>query len=119
MVMSGQRSHRTERKLNMQTLNATDNQLHLIQEESGQTEEIRIEYSLYEIGIAHGNYYAVHIRTSNESDMRILGSDFKRAQRLFEILVNETVTPCTLRYILYEAETMEEDRNHEQNLYKN
>lgn len=102
----------------MQTSSKVTADVRMLQRETQKTEGISIHYALYYISTPNAGYYAVEIFSEGEPDMRMLGTDYNRAQRLFEVLVNETVTPCTLRDILHDAETEEDSRRYRQNLCK-
>lgn len=101
----------------MQASTEKDTKINLLQKEFREMEGLVISYALYQIS-ALCDYFAVEISSGDEQDMRILGNDGKRAQRLFEIFVNETVTPCTLGDILHDITVEEEGKRHRQNLCK-
>ena len=90
--------------------------IRLLQEENRQTDEFSIHYLLWHIQTPHSTYYAIEIHTGEESDMAIISTDPDRAQRLFEILFNESVTPCTLSDILHDIRIEEEQMIYAQNL---
>lgn len=92
--------------------------MRILQEEARQTEGISIRYILYEMRTVHDTYYAIEICTGDETALAILGKKYTRAQRLLEIMINETVTPCVLSEILRDVEACEEERRHCQNLCK-
>ena len=103
----------------MHTTNHTEIHIQILQQEYRAVEECRVQYTFYQIFGQHTHCYAVEISMLEENDMRILGTDTSRAQRLFEILVNETVTPCTLKDVLRDAEDEEEQSLYRQNLCQN
>ena len=92
--------------------------IRLLQEEARWAGDISIRYMLYQMITAHNSYYTVEICTGMESEMAVIGKNNARAQRVFEIMVNETVTPCVLSEILRDVEACEEERRHCQNLCK-
>ena len=102
----------------MQTTNPVDAEIRVLQKESRTAETLQITYTFYRITTPTSTYYAAEIAAGEECDMQVLGSDSRRAEKLFEILVNETVTPCTLREILYDIETEEEKNRYRENLCK-
>ena len=75
-----------------------------------------VDYTLYRVITPHTSYYAVEIHTAEECEMQIVGQDCSHAQRVFEMLYNETVTPCTLIEVLHDILMSEEERFHRQNL---
>lgn len=102
----------------MHTRNSVDAEIRVIQQECRTAEALQITYTFYKIVTPSTTYYAVEIAAADERDMQVLGSHSLRAEKIFEVLVNETVTPCTLREILYDIETEEEKNRHRQNLCK-
>ena len=92
--------------------------IRLLQEETQRAEGISIRYILYQMITSQNTYYAVEICTERESEMAVVGKNNARAQRLFEIMINETVTPCVLLEILRDVEVCEEERRYCQNLCK-
>ena len=90
--------------------------IRLLQEEHRKAEEFSMHYALWYIQTSHSSYYAVEIFTDTESDMGILSTNYDRAQRIFEILFNENVTPCTLPDILHDVRIEEEQMHYAQNL---
>ena len=92
--------------------------IHPIQKEVRKAESLSIDYHLYRVTTCRTSYYALEILLHDEQCMQVLGSDEKIALRLFEIMVNERVTPCTLTEILHDIKCEEEERLHLQNLCK-
>lgn len=90
--------------------------IRLLQEELRKAEVLSIHFMLWHIQTPHSSYYAVEISTETESDMAIVSRDYDRAQRIFEILFNESVTPCTLPDILHDIRIEEERMIYAQNL---
>lgn len=102
----------------MPTSNKPDAAIRVIQKEVRYTETLSINYLFYIVTTGASVYYAVEILLNGEAAMQMLGSDEMRAQRLFEIMVNECVTPCTLADILHDLGCEEDGRLHLQNLCK-
>ena len=90
----------------------------VLQTETCRTETFSAEYILMSIETARQTYYAIEICSSSEGAMELLGTDFERVQRYFEIMVNETVTPCTLRDVVHDMICGEEERCYRKNLCK-
>ena len=102
----------------MPTSTKTDAAIRVIQKEVRNTETLSIDYLFYIVTTGASSYYAVEILLNGEAAMQMLGSDEMRAQRLFEMMVNECVTPCTLADILHDLGCEENGRLHLQNLCK-
>jgi len=62
-------------------------------------EGMRTEYTLLSLGLGFRPVYAIEIKDRNESKISFFGVDRKRAVSLFELIVNNAVTPCTLEDI--------------------
>ena len=92
--------------------------IEMIQTECRETKEFSICYTLYRIVSQCSDYFAREVSSGEESDMQMLGKSNERAQRIFEIFVNETVTPCTLSEIICDIIMEEEEKKHRQNLCK-
>jgi hypothetical protein len=67
-------------------------------------EGMSVEYTLLSLGCGFRPVYAIEIKDRNESRISFFGIDKKRAVSIFELVVNNAVTPCTLEDI---AEDME------------
>lgn len=96
----------------------TECSVRIIQKEVRHAESMSIDYILCLVTTQASRYYAVEIVLGEETDMQMLGGEDRHAHRLFEILVNEFVTPCTLADVLYDMRREENDRLHLQNLCK-
>lgn len=103
----------------MLTPSETEMKIRVTQREQRNIKTTQITYALYRVVTNLATYYAVEVSAANEHDMRMLGENCERAEKLFEILVNETVTPCTLRDVLHDTEILEEEAKYRENLYKN
>lgn len=62
-------------------------------------EGMRMEYTLLSLGLGFRPVYAIEIKDRNESRISFFGIDKKRAVSIFELIVNNAVTPCTLEDI--------------------
>ena len=58
-----------------------------------------VEYTLLSIGGILRPVYAIEIKDFDECRMSFFGTDKKRAVRIFDSIVENTVTPCTLEDI--------------------
>ena len=102
----------------MQASVQKETHIEVIQTECRETKEFSIRYVLYRITAQCSDYFAVEVSSGEETDMQMLGKSNERAQRVFEIFVNETVTPCTLSEIICDIIAEEEEKKHRQNLCK-
>ena len=102
----------------MPTQCSKDTTIFRIQQESRIADSLQITYFFYRITIDSAVYYAVEIIAADERDMQILDTHLPHAEKLFEILVNEIVTPCSLRDILRDIEAEEENGRYRENLFK-
>ena len=102
----------------MSTSDKYENAIHEIQREVRKAETLSICYILYRVDTEKATYYAIEIILDGEWNMQMLGVHEMRALRLFEILVNELVTPCTLSEVLHDLSCDEDERLHLQNLCK-
>ena len=100
----------------METPTQTDMNIRLLQKEHRQIDALSLEYLLWQICTDCSSYYAIEILANDESDMESLGQNYNRAQRIYEMLFNETVTPCTLPNILHDIRASEEECHYLQNL---
>ena len=90
--------------------------LETLEEECREVENMKIHYTLYKITISLRDYYAIEIRTENEAELRFVGRQHSRSQRIFEMLFNEQVTPCTFSEILRDLTAEDELLHYCQNL---
>ena len=102
----------------MSTSTKTESAIQIIQKEVRNAESLSINYLFYLVTTRRSKYYAIEIVLNEEAAMQMLGTDEKRAHRLFEIMVNEYVTPCTLSDVLHDIGCEEDERLHLQNLCK-
>lgn len=103
----------------MQPRESMTTQMRILQTESRTEAALQITYTFYQLLTPAATYYAAEIRAAAQHDMQILGSLPHRAEKLFEMLVNEAVTPCTLQDVLHDMCTEEEQARHLENLCKN
>ncbi len=66
---------------------------------SAEIEGKDIEYSLLSLGCGFRPVYAIEIKDRDESRVSFFGTDKKRAVSIFDSIVENTVTPCTLEDI--------------------
>ena len=59
-----------------------------------------LEYSLYRLHCKDSYCYAIRVRSGEETRTRCFGRDMKVAESAFSAVVRNTVTPCTLDYIV-------------------
>ena len=86
------------------------------EDECRHIEDITIHYTLCRFSTPHQACFAVEICTEEECAMQIIAKDRDRAQRIYEMLINEYVTPCTLTSILHDLIEEEELQHYCQNL---
>ena len=58
-----------------------------------------VEYSLLSLGSGFRPVYAIEIKDREECRLSSFGTDKKRAVSIFDTIVENTVTPCTLEDI--------------------
>lgn len=100
----------------METTMTSLSEIQAIEKEQRYLNDFCVHYTLYRITTPHANHFAIEIRTEEETGMQIIGQNDLHAQRVFEMLFNETVTPCTLSEILHDILLSEENKFHCQNL---
>ena len=100
----------------METTMTLISEIRVIEDERRCLNELSIDYTLYQIATRCTTYYAIEIRSETESEMQIISQKQSHAQRVFELLFNEAVTPCTLTEILHDILVLEEEAFHRQNL---
>ena len=59
-----------------------------------------LEYSLYRLRCKDYHCYAIRVRNGEEMRTRCFGRDLREAEKAFSAVVRNTVTPCTLDYIV-------------------
>ena len=59
-------------------------------------ESLPVHYALGEISDRGYTYYQVSVSTDAERNLVCIGEDRERAERFYELIVRNTVTPCTL-----------------------
>lgn len=62
-------------------------------------EGMDVEYSLLSLGSGFRPVYAIEIKDREECRLSFFGTDKKRAVSIFNSVVENTVTPCTLEDI--------------------
>ena len=70
-----------------------------IRKEYTEVEGANIEYTLFSIGGLLRRVYAIEIKRFDEKNTSFFGTDKKRAEDIFRMIVANTVTPCTLEDI--------------------
>lgn len=100
----------------MKTLEPNMTNLKPIEKECRRADGVTVYYSLYRLSTPCQEYYAIEICAEEEAEMQIVGHHHDRAQRIFELMFNEHVTPCTLAEILHDLLTEEEILYYSQNL---
>jgi hypothetical protein len=70
-----------------------------IMKETAQVEGMKLEYTLISIGGPWHPVYAIEIKDFDERRLSFFGFDKKRAVDIFQMIVANTVTPCTLEDI--------------------
>lgn len=70
-----------------------------IKKECTEVEGLMLEYTLISIGGYLRPVYAIEIKDYNERRISFFGFNKKRAASIFEIIVLNAVTPCTLEDI--------------------
>ena len=72
----------------------------LIKEQEVSTENENITYRLYCIEFIEATKYAIGADFRNENEICFVGGDLSNANELYEIICRNSVTPCTLAYII-------------------
>ena len=62
-------------------------------------EGMDVEYTLLSLGSGLRPVYAIEIKNRDECRLSFFGTDKKRAVSIFDSVVENTVTPCTLEDI--------------------
>ena len=60
----------------------------------------KLTYRFYRVSFAEMIKYAIGIEFGDESEVCFSGSEASSSERLFEIVRKNTVTPCTLPYVV-------------------
>ena len=71
----------------------------VIKNASAEIEGMEVEYTLLSLGSGFRPVYAIEIKERDESRLSFFGTDKKRAVSIFDSVVKNTVTPCTLEDI--------------------
>ena len=86
----------------MKTLTHNEVNVTTLEDDCKCEEGVEIFYALYQFQTPHRNYYAIEISTKNEAEMQILGCQSDRAHHIYELMIREMVTPCTLADIAHD-----------------
>lgn len=70
--------------------------INVIKKGLAEIEGINVEYSLLSLGCGFRPVYAIEIKGRDECRLSFFGTDKKRAVSIFDSVVENTVTPCTL-----------------------
>ena len=73
--------------------------IRVIKNASAEIEGMDVEYTLLSLGSGFRPVYAIKIQNRDESRVSFFGTDKKRAASIFDSVVENTVTPCTLEGI--------------------
>lgn len=73
--------------------------IRVIKNASAEIEGMDVEYTLLSLGIGFRPVYAIKVQNRDESRVSFFGTDKKRAVSIFDSVVENTVTPCTLEDI--------------------
>ena len=73
--------------------------INVIKKASAEIEGMDVEYSLLSLGNGFHPVYAIEIKDRDECRLSFFGTDKKRAVSIFDTIVENTVTPCTLEDI--------------------
>ncbi|MBQ3228641.1 MAG: hypothetical protein IJB43_08670 [Clostridia bacterium] len=71
----------------------------VIKNASAEIDGMDVEYTLLSLGSGFRPVYAIKIQNREESRVSFFGTDKKRAASIFDSVVENTVTPCTLEDI--------------------
>lgn len=77
-------------------IKATKPQIKEICAKQVQCSDLDLLYTLYEINIYSVKRYVVCVNSGDDSDWYTVGNDREVSGRFFELLYENTVTPCTL-----------------------
>ena len=70
-----------------------------IKRASANIEGMNFEYTLLSLGCGFRPVYAIEVKNTDESRLSFFGTDKKRATGIFNSVVENMVTPCTLEDI--------------------
>ena len=73
--------------------------IRVIKNASAEIEGMDVEYTLLSLGSGFRPVYAIKIQNREESRVSFFGTDKMRAASIFDSVVENTVTPCTLEDI--------------------
>ena len=73
--------------------------INVIKKASAEIEGKDVEYSLLSLGRGFRPVYGIEIKDKEECRLSFFGTDKKRAVSIFDSVVENTVTPCTLEDI--------------------
>lgn len=71
----------------------------VIKNASAEIDGMDVKYTLLSLGSGFRPVYAIKIQNREESRLSFFGTDKKRAASIFDSVVENTVTPCTLEDI--------------------
>lgn len=71
----------------------------VIKNASAEIDGMDVEYTLLSLGSGFRPVYAIKIQNREENRVSFFGTDKKRAASIFDSVVENTVTPCTLEDI--------------------
>ena len=71
----------------------------VIKNASAEIDGMDVKYTLLSLGSRFRPVYAIKIQNREESRVSFFGTDKKRAVSIFDSVVENTVTPCTLEDI--------------------
>ncbi|MBR6577340.1 MAG: hypothetical protein IKK74_00155 [Clostridia bacterium] len=73
--------------------------IRVITNASAEIDGMDVEYTLLSLGVGFRPVYAIKVQNRDESRISFFGTDKKRAASIFDSVVENTVTPCTLEDI--------------------
>ena len=76
------------------------NNISVIEERVVSFENEKITYRLYRIEFIEATKYAISADFRNENEICFIGDELSDANVLYEIICKNSVTPCTLAYVI-------------------
>ena len=82
----------------IKTLNGIN--ISVVDECDVRVEEANVTYRLYRIEFIEVTKYAISASLKNENEICFLSSDVSESREFFRIICKNSVTPCTLSYVV-------------------
>ena len=76
------------------------NKIALVEEREISFENEKLMYRLYRIDFIEATKYAISANLRNENEICLIEGELTEANVLYEIIVRNAVSPCTLAYVI-------------------